>query len=221
NVGASHSNSTVGVDCILNFSGKAAEPKVAFDIDFPKANNDENLLLKKFILTEEDRNMQAVYLLSIGRFYTYNYNDFSSNTGGQNQSTVAMTSFLAGTLSGQINNILQDAFHITNWNFGTSIAAGRMGFGDMEVQGSLSGKMFNNRLLFNGNIGYRDQITTYSNNFVGDFNLQWLLNKAGTISLKAYSETNDRYFTKSSLTTQGGGILFQKDFNKLRDFFRK
>lgn len=221
NVGASHSNSTVGVDCILNFSGKAAEPKVTFDIDFPKANNDENLLLKKFILTEEDRNMQAVYLLSIGRFYTYNYNEFSSSTGGPNQSTVAMTSFLAGTLSGQINNILQDAFHITNWNFGTSIAAGRMGFNDMEVQGSLSGKMFNNRLLFNGNIGYRDQITTYSNNFVGDFNLQWLLNKAGTISLKAYSETNDRYFTKSSLTTQGGGILFQKDFRKLRDFFRK
>ena len=221
NVGASHSNSTVGVDCILNFTGKAADPKVSFDIDFPRANNDENLLLKKYILTEEDRNMQAVYLLSIGRFYTYNYNDFSSNTGAQDQSTVAMTSFLAGTLSGQINNILQDAFHITNWNFGTNIAAGRMGFNDMEVQGSLSGKMFNNRLLFNGNIGYRDQMTTYSNNFVGDFNLQWLLNKAGTISLKAYSETNDRYFTKSSLTTQGGGILFQKDFRKLREFFKK
>ena len=221
NVGASQSNSTVGVDCILNFTGKAAEPKVSFDIDFPRANNDENLLLKKFILTEEDRNMQAVYLLSIGRFYTYNYNEFSSANGGQNQSTVAMTSFLAGTLSGQINNILQDAFHITNWNFGTSIAAGRMGFNDMEVQGSLSGKMFNNRLLFNGNVGYRDQVTTYSNNFVGDFNLQWLLNKSGTISLKAYSETNDRYFTKSSLTTQGGGILFQRDFHRLRDFFNK
>ena len=221
NVGASHTNSTIGVDCILNFTGKAAEPKVSFDIDFPRANQDEATLLKRYILTEEDRNMQAVYLLSIGRFYTYNYNDFSSNTGGQNQSTVAMTSLLAGTLSGQINNILQDAFRVTNWSVGTSIAAGRMGFNDMEVQGSLSGKMFNNRLLFNGNIGYRDQITTYSNNLVGDFNLQWLLNKSGTISLKAYSETNDRYFTKSSLTTQGGGILFQKDFRRLRDFFRK
>lgn len=221
NVGASQSNSTVGVDCILNFTGKAAEPKVSFDIDFPKANNDENLLLKKFILTEEDRNMQAVYLLSIGRFYTYNYNDFSSVNGGQSQSMVAMTSFLASTLSGQINNVLQDAFHITNWNFDTSIATGRMGFNDMEVLGSLSGRMFNNRLLFNGNVGYRDQATTYSNNFIGDFNLQWLLNKSGTISLKAYSETNDRYFTKSSLTTQGGGILFQRDFRRLRDFFRK
>ena len=59
------------------------------------------------------------------------------------------------------------------------------------------------------------------NAFRANLDLQWLLNKAGTISLKAYSETNDRYFTKSSLTTQGGGILFQKDFNKLRDFFRK
>lgn len=96
-----------------------------------------------------------------------------------------------------------------------------MGLDDMEVQGSLSGRMFNNRLLFNGNIGYRDQMTTYSNNFVGNFNLQWFLNKSGSISLKAYSETNDRYFTKASLTTQGGGIMFKKDFNRLRFFFKR
>lgn len=221
NVGASQSNSTVGVDCILNFTGKTSNPNVSFDIDFPQANADENILLKKFVLTEEDRNLQAVYLLSIGRFYTYNYDTFASSTGNQSQGATAMSSFLAGTLSGQVNNILQDALHIQNWNFGTNIATGRQGFNDMEVQGTLSGRMFNNRMLFNGNFGYRDQMTTYSNNFVGDFNLQWFLNKAGTISLKAYSETNDRYFTKSSLTTQGGGLLFQKDFTRLRDFFKK
>lgn len=221
NVGASQSNSTVGVDCILNFTGKTSNPNVSFDIDFPQANADENILLKKFVLTEEDRNLQAVYLLSIGRFYTYNYDTFASSTGNQSQGANAMSSFLAGTLSGQVNNILQDALHIQNWNFGTNIATGRQGFNDMEVQGTLSGRMFNNRMLFNGNFGYRDQMTTYSNNFVGDFNLQWFLNKAGTISLKAYSETNDRYFTKSSLTTQGGGLLFQKDFTRFRDFFKK
>ncbi len=221
NVGASQSNSTVGVDCILNFTGKTSNPNVSFDLDFPQANADENILLKKFVLTEEDRNLQAVYLLSIGRFYTYNYDTFASSTGTQSQGANAMSSFLAGTLSGQVNNILQDALHIQNWNFGTNIATGRQGFNDMEVQGTLSGRMFNNRMLFNGNFGYRDQMTTYSNNFVGDFNLQWFLNKTGTISLKAYSETNDRYFTKSSLTTQGGGLLFQKDFTRFRDFFKK
>ena len=217
NVGATQSNSTIGADCILYFTGKASEPKVSFGLDFPNANPDESRIVKNLILTEEDKNMQAVYLLSIGRFYTYNYNDF--NTTGRSQSSVAMTSFLAGTLSGQINSLLQDAFHVDNWSFDTNIAAGRMGFDDMEVQGSLSGRMFNNRLLFNGNIGYRDQMTTYSNNFVGNFNIQWFLNKTGSVSLKAYSETNDRYFTKSSLTTQGGGILFKKDFNKFKNFF--
>lgn len=219
NIGASHSNSTIGADCILNFTGKTSEPKVSFDLDFPNANTDENKIIKNILLTEEDRNLQAVYLLSIGRFYTYNYNSFDNS--GQSQSSVAMTSFLAGTLSGQINTLLQDAFRVTNWNFDTNIAAGRRGLDDMEVQGALSGKMFNNRLLFNGNIGYRDQITTYSNNFVGNFNLQWFLNNSGSISLKAYSETNDRYFTKSSLTTQGGGILFRRDFDRLHFFFRK
>ena len=219
NVGASLSNSTIGADCILNFNGKASEPKVSFGLDFPNANPDENKIIKNILLTEEDRNLQAVYLLSIGRFYTYNYN--TVNNSGQSQSSVAMTSFLAGTLSGQINSLLQDAFHVNNWSFDTNIAAGRLGLNDMEVQGSLSGKMFNNRLLFNGNLGYRDQITTYSNNFVGNFNLRWFLNSSGSISLKAYSETNDRYFTKSSLTTQGGGIMFQKDFNKFNLFFKK
>ena len=94
-----------------------------------------------------------------------------------------------------------------------------MGWTDMEVQGALSGKMFNNRLLFNGNIGYRDQITSYSNNFVGNFNLRWFLNNSGSVSLKAYSETNDRYFTKSTLTTQGAGIMFRKDFYRLHNIF--
>lgn len=221
NLGATQNNSTIGVNCILNFLGKTSDPKVDFDIEYPGANTDQSKLINNLLLTKEDRDMQAIYLLSIGRFYTYNYDTFAQASGGQSQSAIAMSSFLAGTLSGQINTVLQDAFHITNWNFGTNIAAGRMGFNDMEVQGSISGNLFNNRLLLNGNIGYRDQTTTYNNNFVGDFNARWLLNKSGTISLKAYSETNDRYFTKSSLYTQGGGLLFQKDFNKLSDFLKK
>lgn len=221
NLGATQNNSTIGVNCILNFSGKTSDPKVDFDIEYPSANTDQSKLINNLLLTKEDRDMQAIYLLSIGRFYTYNYNTFSQAAGGQSQSAIAMSSFLAGTLSGQINTVLQDAFHVTNWNFDTNIAAGRMGFNDMEVQGSITGNLFNNRLLLNGNIGYRDQTTTYNNNFVGDFNARWLLNKSGTISLKAYSETNDRYFTKSSLLTQGSGLIFQKDFNKLREFLKK
>ena len=75
------------------------------------------------------------------------------------------------------------------------------------------------RLIINGSFGYRDNPVATSN-FIGDFDVQWLLNKHGSLILKAYSETNDRYFTKSALTTQGIGFMVKKDFTNLGDIFR-
>ena len=39
-------------------------------------------------------------------------------------------------------------------------------------------------------------------NFVGWLQTEWLVNRSGDIRLKAYNETNDRYYTKTNLTTQ-------------------
>ena len=50
--------------------------------------------------------------------------------------------------------------------------------------------------------------------------MQYLLTPNGNLSLKAYNQTNDRYFIQSSLTTQGIGLQFKKDFNSWREFFR-
>ena len=76
----------------------------------------------------------------------------------------------------------------------------------MEVEGILSGQLLNNRLLINGNFCYRDNPMA-NTNFVGDFEAEWLINRSGDIRLKAYNETNDRYYTKTNLTTQGVGIM--------------
>ena len=88
----------------------------------------------------------------------------------------------------------------------------------MEVEGILSGQLLNNRLLINGNFGYRDNPMA-NTNFVGDFEAEWLINRSGDIRLKAYNETTDRYYTKTNLTTQGVGIMYKKDFNKWSDLF--
>jgi hypothetical protein len=42
---------------------------------------------------------------------------------------------------------------------------------------------------------------------------------AAAALLKAYNQANDRYFTQSSLNTQGIGIKFQRDFNRFREIF--
>ena len=216
NIGNNFSSSPTKVNCILNFTGKAGSPQITFDLDLPNVNADEKQMVRNLISTEEDMNMQIIYLLGVGRFYTYNYNEVYGTS--QSQSSVAMSSLLSNTLSNHLNSMLSGFLNNKNWSFGTNFSTGNTGWSDMEVEGLLSGRLLNNRLLINGNFGYRDD-PAYSANFIGDFNIQWLLNKSGNIRLKAYSEINDRYFTTSTLTTQGGGIMFKQDFTKLTDLF--
>lgn len=209
------SQSNVRVNCLMNLTGKARQPHIAFDFDIPNVNEDEKQMVKTLISTEEEKNLQTIYLLGIGRFYGYNY-----NTTQQNQSSLAMNSLLSSTLSGQLNEMLSNIIGSNNWNFGTNLSTGEEGWSDMDIEGLLSGKLMNNRLLINGNFGYKENATlNKSSNFIGDFDVQWLLTKNGNIRLKGYSETNDRYFTKSSLTTQGIGIQLKKDFSSWRELF--
>lgn len=219
NAGASFSDNNVRVNCLLNITGKAGNPQVSFDLDLPTVNEDEKQMVRKLIATEEDMNMQIIYLLGVGRFYTYNASSQTEGTGLL--ATNSVNSFISNTLSSQLNEIIANAMQNNNWTFGANFATGNQGWNDMEVEALLSGRLFNNRLLLNGQFGYRDKATlTTTNNFIGDFDLQYLVNKSGNIRLKAYSETNDRYFTKSSLTTQGIGIMLQRDFGRLQDMVR-
>jgi hypothetical protein len=164
-------------------------------------------------------NRQVLYLLGVGRFYNYNYAATDAATGGQSQSSLAMKSFLSSTLSSQINNIISNAIGVSDWTFGTNFSTGQLGWSDMEVAGLLSGRLLSGRLLVNGNFGYRDRATS-TTNFVGNFDISYLLTPGGTVSLKAYSETNDRYFSKSSMTTQGIGLRLRRDFRNVKDLFK-
>lgn len=212
---ATFSNTAARVNCLMNITGKARQPRISFDFDILNVNEDEKQMVRSLISTEEERNMQVVYLLGIGRFYTYDYNNAT-----QGQGYTAMNSLLSSTLSGQLNQMLGNMTGNTNWNFGANLRTGQVGWSDMDVEGMLQGSLLNNRLLLNGNFGYRDSpMATLT--FIGDFDAQYLLTRTGTVSLKAYSKTNDRYFTKSSLTTQGVGLRLKKDFSSWRDLFRK
>ena len=210
----SFSSSTVRVNCLMNIGGRAEQPQITFDFDIPNVNEDEKQMVRSLISTDEERNMQVLYLLGIGRFYSY------AMDAGQSQTNAAMQSLLSSTLSGQLNELLSSMIGNGNWNFGTNLSTGNRGWNEMDVKGMLSGRLLNNRLLINGTFGYRD--TPLANtNFIGDFDVQWLLTPSGNTSLKAYSETNDRYFTKTALTTQGIGLQVKRDFNNIGDFFHR
>jgi hypothetical protein len=206
------SQTNVKVNCLLNLTGALTHPTINFNLEMPNERDEIQTLVKNYISTDEQMNTQILYLLSIGKFY------MADNTGTTQQYSNRVSSVLSSTISGQLNNILSQLNASSNWNFGTNLSTGQNGWTDMEIEGMLSGSLLNNRLIVNGNFGYRDNPLSNSN-FIGDFEAEWLLNRSGTIRLKAYNETNDRYYTKTNLTTQGIGIIVQKEFNKWKELF--
>lgn len=211
-IGSSFKSNNVPVNCLMNITGTPEKPQVEFGLNFPSLSTDAKQMVYSLMNSAEEMNQQVLYLLAIGRFYSQTSD--SEDTQRTKQSTLAMQSFLSGTLSQQLNNVLGQVIGNNNWSVGANITTGADGFNTGVYEGLLSGRMFNNRLLFNGQFGYRDNINTDTQNFIGDFTLQYLLTPNGNISLKMYNQSNDRYFTRSSLNTQGIGIVIQKEFGK-------
>ena len=210
---ASLNNSTVKVNCIMNLTGSLANPIIRFDLDLPTVNEEDRELVRSATSTEEQMNTQIIYLLGIGKFYTV---DYSNNA---NQSSNATSSLAFNTLSGQLNNMLSQWTENKNWNIGANLSTGQEGWSDVEAEAILSGRLLNNRLLINGNFGYRENVLA-NTNFVGDFEAIWLLTPNGEFRLRGYNQTNDRYFTKSTLTTQGIGFIYKKDFNSWSELYQ-
>ncbi len=218
NVGRSFSN-TVRVNCLMNITGQPRAPQVDFDLDIPNVNTDEKQMVRAVINSEDEMNQQVIYLLAVGRFYPQQANNADEEQQGPSKTSLAMQSLLSGTISGQINSMLSTVIKSNNWNFGANISTGDEGWNNAEYEGLVSGRMLNNRLLVNGQFGYRDNVNTATSSFIGDFDIRYLLLPNGNLALKVYNQTNDRYFTKSSLNTQGIGIIMKKDFNGWSDLF--
>jgi len=221
NLGNSFGGGTIRVNCLMNITGTPADPKVNFDMDLPHVDSNIKQMIYSTINGTDEMKQQVVYLLAIGRFYNKNTNNaVAEEANRQSQASLAMQSLISGTISQQFNNVLKTVVHNTNWNFGANISTGDEGWNNAEYEGLLSGRMLNNRLLFNGQFGYRDNSKSATNSsFIGDFDLRYLLHPNGNFAIRVYNQSNDRYFIKNTLNTQGIGLILKKDFNGIHDFF--
>lgn len=213
NTTAFSSNNKVKVICVLDITGKLGNMDFTFDMDLPNVSEEVKQLVRSMINSEEEMNTQMIYLLGVGRFYP---NEYARANGGDN-SGQAVNSLLSSTISGQINQMLSNVIGTkSNWNFGSSLTTGEKGWDDLDIEGILSGRLMDDRLLLNGNFGYRDNALTNQANFIGDFEVKWKIIESGDLYLKGYNQTNDRYFTKATINTQGLGISWQHDFETFR-----
>ena len=202
----------VPVDAVLSVNGNMQQPDITFDIELPTLTQDVERKVKSIISTDDMMNRQIIYLLALNRFYTPEYMGASGN-GGE------LAAVASSTISSQLSNMLgqmTDKFSVA-----PSFRSDKGDFSDIEVDVALSSRLLNNRLLINGNFGYRDH-TTSTTTFVGDFDVEYLLSKNGNLRLKAYNHFNDQnYYLREALTTQGLGIVYRRDFDNWFTFLKK
>ena len=200
----------VPVSAVLMARGDMRQPDISFDLDFPTLNSDVYRKVRSIVSTDEMMNRQIIYLLALNRFYTPEY---MSTTKGNELFSVA-SSTIASQLSSMLGKLSE------NWSIAPNLRSDRGDFSDVEVDVALSSSLLNNRLLFNGNFGYRDK-SLNTNQFVGDFDIEYLLNRRGNWRLKAYNRYNDQnYYLRTAQTTQGVGIMYKRDFDTMFGFLR-
>ena len=200
----------VPVNALLYIKDEMTQPNISFGLEFPTLKPDAYSKVMSIISTDEMMKRQILYLLALNRFYTPEY---MSTTKGNEIFSVA-----SSTLSSQLSSMLGQLSD--NWSIAPYLRSDLGDFSDVEVDVALSSTLLNNRLRLNGNFGYRDK-SLNTNQFIGDFDIEYLLNNSGTWRLKAYNRYNDQnYYLKTATTTQGIGIMYRKEFNNFFNFLK-
>ena len=196
---------SVPVNTCLTMRGTLDNPILQFGIELP--NSDENIQsqVKAIINTDEMLMRQVVYLLVFGKFFMPEYMT-STQYIGVNESY----SLLSSTITGQINAWLSKLTNV--FTMGVNIRTDGEGADasqEYEAQFQLQPV---DRLLINGNVGYRyNDIANQP--FFGDLDVEVMLTEDGRLRLKGYTHTVDKYSLRQASTIQGIGFVWKQDFN--------
>jgi hypothetical protein len=195
-------------------TGKLMNPSIAFGIDIPQADEKDRDQLKS--LSQDELNKQFLSLLLINRFQPLSYLGIAApaNIGSTSSISESASEFLSNQLSHWISQISNDFDIGFNYRPGDQLTKD-------EVEVALKTQLFNDRLSINGKVSTGGQYSQ-TNNMVGDFEMDYKLDKSGKVRIKAYNNSNDNIYNYDlGPYTQGVGIFYREEFNSLHDLLRK
>ncbi len=210
---------TVPVDCVLSLTGELAAPEITFDIELPSADPDQRLIAESAMNTDEAKSMQFLSLLTTGSFAPG-----SSLTGVGTAGQGALASGAVGfdILTGQLSNLLSSEEYDVWFRYRP-----QEGFAQNRVDVGFSTGFVDDRLLLEIEGNYIDDRSATSvgtgnvTNLAGDVSLTWVIDDAGNLRLKVFTQTIDRLNETQGLQESGLGVYYKKDFNRLSDIIRR
>ncbi len=206
-----NSSRAVPVECIIHLDDRLSQPAVSFSIDVPSADLEQQAVIANTLVDQESISRQFFYLMFANSFIPV-----TSSIGSElGSSTSASTGF--DLLTNQLSNWLSSS----NLNWVIRYRPESELTSD-EIDLGFSRGLIDNRLLIEveGNYLADNKSATgqeSASNFMGEAYITWLIDRAGTLRLKGFTQTIDSYDENQGLQETGIGVYYQESFNDFRE----
>ena len=203
----------VPVECVINLTERLSNPTVLFDVRVPNADTEIQNAVANLLNNQQSIATQFMYLLVSGSFYSDS--NTSPNIGASASATTGFE-----LLSNQVSNWLSsdDYNIILRYRPKSELTSDEIDFG-------FSKSLANDRLLVEveGNYLVDNKMAQSSNmsNFMGEAYITWLIDRAGNLKLRGFTQTIDRFDENQGLQETGVGIYYKEDFNNWQDLKRR
>lgn len=212
--GTATSDPKTTVEAVMNIKGSLLQPQYVFDLNFPDIDNsmnsssisDLNLAVSNLRKEPENMTQQIISLIVFGRFTAIN--SANSATAGINNNIGINT--LSQIASAQVTNIVNK--YIPNFDLNVDLINST----DQTRRNiiiSASKKLLNNKLEVRGSFATDNS----QNNILAQYNIS----QNGNFKARAFNRfTTDPIFNRN-ITTQGIGLYYRKEFDGIKDLFKK
>ncbi len=206
---------SVPVECVIHLGDRLSDPAITFDVRVAASDPETQTIIANALNTPETVDMQFLYLLL--------FKSFMAENSAASQNIGASVSYNTGLefLTNQLSNLLSaDDYNVViRYRPKSDLTSDEVDFG-------LSKSLINNRLFVEveGNYLIDNKQAVNSNsmsNFMGEAYVTYLIDRAGALKLKAFTQTIDRFDENQGLQETGVGIYFKEDFDNFRDLRRR
>lgn len=223
-------NRSERVEILLYLRNSLMQPAITYEITLPDVGSlaYESGIASRLKEINQDQNQalyQISFLLATGQFQPPDGGGANIGVTGKNSVGQALSAQASAILNNFSNTFLKNAgigFNVnyTAYNFSNSANSS---FDRNLVSTGITKNFYNNRIrvYVGGDYDWgRVSSTASSQNFAGDFRVEYLLTPDGRVRINAFSKTDYDAYYLSNRIRSGVGLSYVRDYNHLNELFR-
>ena len=202
-------NRNIDVDLEINLTGELEQPDPEFTFGFPGVSSTVKSELDYRLSSKEERDNQALYLLSTG--------GFARGLGDLN-----LSGTITERLNGIINDLLGDQDGKLNIGFDYQIGENRPDYQTNDRLGLTLETKLSEKIIINGKVGVPIGNSDATQSVIaGDVQIDFLLNEDGTLRAQFFNRENTiRNFGEEIGYTQGIGLSYNVEFDNFKELLQ-